>query len=353
MPEPQSYQIDTKAPVMVTGATGYVAGELIRQLLDAGIEVHATVRNPDQTAKIAHLTAMGGKLKVFKADLLDPGSYAEAMAGCGTVFHTASPFTSQIKDPQRDMVDPALKGTENVLTTAAATPSVKRVVLTSSCVAIYGDSADIAAYPGGVMTEAQWNHSSTLTHQTYSYSKTVAERRAWNMAEAQDQYRLVTINPGFVLGPGTMERPTSESFALITQLIDGTMKSGVPDFRIGCVDVTDVALAHLRAAYTPEAEGRHIVVSEEKTFLELAQAIRAAHPDLPTPQRVMPKWLVKLVVPFLNRMMTRRALDRNVGYPWGFDNSKAREALGMDFKPIAPAVVAMVEQISAQKRLGT
>ena len=352
MTAPKSFKIDKTTPVMVTGATGYVAGELIKQLLGAGIRVHAAVRNPDATAKIAHLNAMEGadaNLKLFKADLLVEGSYAEAMAGCGTVFHTASPFTTNIKDPQRDMVDPALKGTENVLNSVAQTGSVKRVVLTSSCVAIYGDALDIAAYPGGVMTEAQWNHSSTLNHQTYSYSKTVAEKRAWEMAKSQDQYKLVVINPGFILGPGTMDNPTSESFSLIRQMIDGTMRMGAPDFDIGCVDVADVALAHIRAAYTPEAEGRHITVGEGKTFLDLAADIRAERPNLPTPKSAIPKWLLKIIGPLINQTMTRKMLDRNIGHPWRFDNTKAKAALGMEFRPVAPAVVAMADQILAKK----
>ena len=348
MPKPRSYKIDTSSPVLVTGATGYVAGELIKQLLEAGVTVHAAVRNPENTAKVAHLKAMGGDLKLFKADLLDEGSDSEAMAGCSIVFHTASPFTSNVKDPQRDMVDPALKGTENVLASASQTASVKRVVLTSSCVAIYGDTADIATYPSGVMTEDQWNTTSTLTHQTYSYSKTVAEKRAWEMAEGQD-WDLVVINPGFILGPGTMEAPTSESFALIKQLIDGTMRMGTPDFDIGCVDVADVALAHMRAAYIPKAQGRHITVGEGKTFLDLANDIRAAQPDLPLPKRLMPKWLVKLVGPLTNRIMTRKFVERNVGHPWNFDNSKAQKALGMEFKPVAPALVAMADQILAKR----
>ena len=288
MPAPKSFKIDTTKPVMVTGATGYVAGELIKQLLEAGVTVHAAVRDPENTAKVGHLTAMGGDLKLFKADLLEAGSYAEAMAGCATVFHTASPFTTNIKDPQRDMVDPALKGTENVLASAGETASVKRVVLTSSCVAIYGDAADIAAYPGGIMTEDQWNGTSTLTHQTYSYSKTVAEKRAWEMAEAQDGYKLVVINPGFVIGPGTMDNPTSESFTLMKQLTDGTMAQGAPDFDIGCVDVADVALAHIRAAYTPEAEGRHICVSERRTFLAMAQAMRQGGLRANCPRAICP-----------------------------------------------------------------
>ena len=69
------------------------------------------------------------------------------MAGCEVVFHTASPFTTKITDAKRDLVDPALTGTRNVLNQATQTPSVRRVVVTSSCAAIYGDNQDVAKAP--------------------------------------------------------------------------------------------------------------------------------------------------------------------------------------------------------------
>ncbi len=88
--------IDTSSPVMVTGATGYVAGHVVERLLQAGCTVHAAVRDPNDAKKLAHLKALdtrtSGSLRFFAADLLKHGSYADAMQGCGTVFHTASPF---------------------------------------------------------------------------------------------------------------------------------------------------------------------------------------------------------------------------------------------------------------------
>jgi len=142
--------IDTDLPVLVTGATGYVAGQLVQRLLEAGLTVHAAVRNPDDPDKLKHLQRIAagqpGTIRYFRADLLEPGSYAEAMAGCGTVFHTASPFTITVRDPQKELVDPALLGTRNVLDTVNRTPSVRRVVLTSSCAAIYGDTESVPKY---------------------------------------------------------------------------------------------------------------------------------------------------------------------------------------------------------------
>lgn len=86
----------TRTTVLVTGASGYIAGWIVRLLLGQGHTVHATVRNPGKAASVSHLLACAshstGTLKLFKADLLAEGSFDEAAAGCSVVMHTASPF---------------------------------------------------------------------------------------------------------------------------------------------------------------------------------------------------------------------------------------------------------------------
>ena len=122
-------QIDKTKPVMVTGANGYVASWLVKKLLDEGMTVHAAVRDPKNTKKIEHLTEAAanskGEIKFFKGDLNIPGSYKEAMEECELIYHTASPFTMDVKNPQKELIDPAVNGTENVLLSANETPSVK------------------------------------------------------------------------------------------------------------------------------------------------------------------------------------------------------------------------------------
>ena len=197
--------INKNAPVLVTGANGYVASWIVKSLLEQGFTVHAAVRNPDNKNKVGHLEKLAensaGKLHLFKTDLLQNESYNEAMKGCEVVFHTASPFTLDVKDPQKQLVDPAVNGTANVLNSASQTSSVKRVVLTSSCAAIYTDAKDCAEAPGGVLTEKVWNTKSSLSYQPYSYSKTMAEKKAWELKDEQDQWDLVVMNPSFVMGP--------------------------------------------------------------------------------------------------------------------------------------------------------
>ena len=263
--------IDKSKPVMVTGATGYVAGWLVKRLLEEGINVHAAVRSPENESKRAHLDAVAenapGSITYFKSDLLQEGSYDEAMKGCELVFHTASPFTMNVKDAQKDLVDPAVKGTQNVLESANRTESVKRIVVTSSCAAIYSDAIDCLRAPNGTLTEEVWNTTSSLQYQPYSYSKTMAEKKAWEMMNGQSRWDVVTINPSFVMGPPlNPQTKTSESVNFIKQFGDGTMKIGVPKMGVGVVDVRDLAEAHFQAGFNPHAQGRYISSAHNTNF---------------------------------------------------------------------------------------
>ncbi len=332
--------IDKSMPVMVTGATGYVAGWVVKRLLDEGITVHAAVRNPDDKTKIAHLdklaTQTGGTIRYFKSDLLKEGSYAEAMKGCQVVFHTASPFVVEVKNPKKDLIEPAENGTANVLNSAKSTPSVKRVVVTSSCAAIYTDASDCANTPNGRLTEEVWNTTASLDYQPYSYSKTLAEKKAWEIAKRQTQWDLVTINPCLVLGPPLNPKSvTSASFDILKQLGDGTMKMGAPKMGMGLVDVRDVAEAHFRAAFSEKAQGRYITAAHETSLLGLAQSLLPKYGDkYPLPKKALPKWLLMLVGPFTNKLFTRKFIRNNVDVAWKADNSKIKKELGISFRPM-------------------
>ncbi len=344
--------IDKSKPVMVSGATGYVAGWLVKELLDAGITVHAPVRNPEDTAKLLYLNKLAenssGKLKFFKADLLQQGSYFEAMQECELVFHTASPFINKVKNPQTDLVDPALIGTKNILNTANNCKTVKRIVLTSSVAAIIGDSIDCKNYPNGIATEEQWNFSSTINHQAYSFSKTVAERAAWEICNMQNRWDLVVINPSLVIGPGINPNATSESFKLVKQLGDGTLKMGAPEIYLGAVDVRDLAVAHFYAGYFPQAKGRYIISNENITFLKLAQILSEKYGNaFPFPKGFLPKFLIWLLAPLSG--FKRKMISRNVGYQWLASNSKSIEQLGMKYRPIENSIIDMFQQMIDNK----
>jgi len=344
--------IDKDKPVLVTGATGYVAGWIVKKLLEEGFTVHAPVRDPENKEKLKYLHAAAvnapGTIKYFKADLLNEGSYDEAMKDCALVFHTASPFINKVKDPQRDLVDPALIGTKNVLGSVNRTSSVKRVVLTSSCVAIIGDAIECQAYPNGMATEANWNTTSSVNHQPYNYSKTVAERAAWEINKVQDRWDLVCINPSLVIGPGLNPFATSESFNIVRQFGDGTARFGIPDLSIGVVDVRDLAEAHFLAGITPEANGRYIISAENVSLLALAAPLRKKFGDTyPFPTRLLPKSIVWLLAPLAG--FKRKMISRNVGYPWRVDHTKGIKELGVKYRPIDISITEFFQQMIDNK----
>lgn len=317
-------------PVLVTGATGYLAGWVVKFLLDAGVTVHACVRDPDDSAKVGHLLEMAkdapGSLRLYKADLLEPGSHEAAMQGCRIVMHTASPFLlpSRIRDPQRDVVEPALKGTRDVLETVCRVQSVERVVLTSSTVAII----DTVAVTDRLCTEADWNEVASLETTAYPYSKVLAEREAWKIADAQQRWKLVVINPAFIVGPGTAPKQTSATFDQFRALSDGTFAKKMPVRDVGVIDVRDVAEAHLRGAYVDAASGRHILFAEILSTNDMANILKE---EFGGDQR----WHFPPETPW------------NPDVPhWRADNSKARQELGMTYRPVRTAIVETFRQLA-------
>ncbi len=345
----RDHALSPPGPVLVTGANGYVASWVVKRLLELGCHVRATVRDPADPARAGHLNAIAkglpGALSLHRADLLDPEGFDGAMEGCTTVLHTASPVIARgVEDPVRDLIEPAVNGTRNVIEAVDRCPSVRRVVLTSSVLAVYGDAVDMARTAAGRFDESHWNETSGERHQPYAYSKVRAERLAWEIAEGQDRWDLVVVNPGLVLGPALSPHTNSESVRLMRDLGGGFFRLGAPLLEFGVVDVRDVADAHVLAATRPEASGRHIVVAETLDLVGIAGVLRARFGDgYPLPRRTLPKLPTVLLAP--RRGLERAVVRRNVGYPLRFDNRRARDRLGLAFRPVADTIADHFQQL--------
>jgi dihydroflavonol-4-reductase len=112
------------------------------------------------------------------------------------------------------------------------------------------------------------------------------------------------------------------------------------------VDVRDLAEAHITAAFSPEANGRNIISGHNSDFLEMGKALLERFgEEYPIPRKAMPKWLIWLVGPMVNKAMTRKAISNNVDVPWKADNSKGIRELGVSYRPLKESMEDMFQQM--------
>jgi dihydroflavonol-4-reductase len=334
--------------VCVTGAAGFVASWLVRELLEKGVLVRGTVR---RVASADHLRALPGaveRLELVEADLTVPGSFEPAVRGCAVVFHTASPYVIQVDNPQRDLVDPAVNGTLDVLRACAKAGGVSRVVLTSSMAAVT-DEPDSSQ----VLTEADWNEKSTLQRNPYYLSKTMAERAAWTFMERESpSFDLVAMNPFMIMGP-SLGPGLNVSNKIVADLVNGVYP-GILSITWGIVDVRDVAHAHVRAAEVQAAQGRYLLVQEPPVSMRtmVGWLREAGYGDgTKLPSRAMDNAFGNLLVKLNSYMQppgVASYLRTHIGRVPRYDAGKARRDLGLTLRPTRETVLDTARDLERQ-----
>lgn len=327
--------------VVVTGANGYIASHLVDALLRDGYRVRGTVRDPSNEAKTAHLWSIADardareRLTLVSGDLLSPGSMDGAMEGADGVCHCAAAVFFSAKDPQRDIVDPSVVGTRNVLDSVRRAGSVRRLVHTSSIAAVLAWDR-----PNGFrFTEADWNTTSTLETDPYGLAKVQAERTARELVDAMatdEKMRLVHLHPGMVWGPPLIKAHAKASPKLLRDIISRA-NPGVPRLMLGAVDVRDVAEAHVRALEVDDPPSRCILVSENVWLDEVAAELQSLFPDIAMGARRLPKWLV-LAAAMRDPTLSARQLRQLIGRAMPLDNRRSRERYGLAYRPLRETV---------------
>jgi len=332
--------------ILVTGASGFIASHIIRELLERGYTVRGTLRRLEDRSKFDFLATLPGaseRLTLVEADLMIDGSFDAAAEGCDVVIHTASPYLVNVSDPQRELVDPAVNGTLNVLH-AAANAKVRRVVLTSSMAAISDEPQ-----PNKVFTEEDWNERSTLVRNPYYLSKVKAERAAWKFVKSTTPlFDLVVINPFLVLGP-SIGPELNTTNAIFRDLLSGVYP-GILALSWGLVDVRDVATAHVLAMEHPNASGRYLCAGETYNMKQVVDVLRHAGYAKWT---LLPKrdfssafftWLMKLLS-YTQPKGTGSYLRTHLGRVMLYDNSKIQCDLGLVFRPAKESVLETVADL--------
>lgn len=330
--------------VFVTGVSGFLGGHVALQLLNAGYTVRGSVRNLSKSDKVRNTLGKAGadtsRLEFVALDLMNDKGWTEAMQDVRYLQHTASPFNLDMPKDKMELIGPAVGGTERALNAANAA-GIERIVLTSSMAAIaYGhDKSRTAPF-----TDRDWTDLNGRGVNFYQESKTLAERRAWEIMDAAGRRdALATINPSGIFGPLLDEDPGT-SAQLVLRLLNGSVPAA-PRIPITTIDVRDVAAAHVAAMTAPEAGGRRFPMGESTLFFfDVANILRAAYPGYRIPRWQMPDWAVRLYGLF----------DRDVGdnlgelgYVKTLDSSAAIALLGRKLIPAADAFRATAKSLVA------
>jgi dihydroflavonol-4-reductase len=329
--------------VLVTGGSGFVGSQVILQLLKTGHDVRTTVRSLDREAGLrGMLKAAGvessGRLTFLAANLEHDQGWAEAAAGCGYVIHVASPMPAAAPRNEDDVIRPARDGVLRVLK-AARDAKVRRVVMTSSCGAIYyGHPPRTTPFDETSWTDIDGDMSA------YVRSKAIAERAAWDfMSTDGGSLELTTINPSGIFGP-ILGPDFSSSIELVTRLMNGM--PGVPRLYFGVVDVRDVADLHIRAMAHPSARGERFIATsgDLMSMLAIARVLREhlGSRAKRVPTRQLPNWLVRFAALF---QPTLRPLLPLLDSTRRATSEKAERVLGWRPRPPQEAILATAESL--------
>jgi nucleoside-diphosphate-sugar epimerase len=331
--------------VLVTGGSGFIASQILLNLLAAGHTVRTTVRNLAREAEVRDLLKQAGsepgeRLRFFAADLESDGGWKAAATGCEFVLHVASPFPPTVPKHEDELIVPAREGALRVLR-AARDAGVKRVVLTSSFAAIgYGHPEQDAPFD-----ETSWTDLRADGLTAYVKSKTLAERAAWDLIARQGgELELATVNPVGVFGP-VLGADYATSILLVQKLMDGAMP-GCPRLWFGGVDVRDVADLHVRAMTHPAAKGERFlaVAGDFVSILDIAAMIkrRVGPAAKRVPTRELPDWLVRLAAwkdPAVKQILPELGKRKNA------TSQKAQSMLGWAPRSVEDAVTATAQSL--------
>ncbi|HET90073.1 MAG TPA: NAD-dependent epimerase/dehydratase family protein [Chloroflexi bacterium] len=292
----------------VLGATGFVGGQIARAAAALGWRVRGLRRRPNEVGAIGDLD-----VEWVLGDLADPASLVSAMRGCPLVFHAAGYYPRHAQDVW-ETLQHAVTGMRNVLS-AASTAGVRRLVYTSAYTTVGPPS-----HAGQLAAERDLYVPGSV-HLPLFEVKWAMEMEA--LRATLQGLPIVSVLPGFVLGPGD---PKPTSGALLLLMAQGQIKEYL-EGEVNVVDGRDVAAGHIAAAGRGKPGQRYILGGHNLALREIQETVAELTGSKPPGSglrlpAVASRWSGKFEVPGTHQL---RVLEH-----WQpLDSSRAREELGL------------------------
>ncbi|KAM3320666.1 putative anthocyanidin reductase isoform X1 [Capsicum chacoense] len=277
----------------VTGGTGYIGSWLIKSLLQMGYKVHAAVRHPEKSSHLLKLAEGSDRLRLFKADLREEGSFDEAVRSCSGLFHVAAPMEFGVQATenvdsyvQENIIEPAIRGTLNVLRSCLKSNSIKRVVFTSSISTVTSRNSCGKWRP--LVDESCKIHVQHVKHTkpsgwVYVLVKVLTEDAAFQFAKENGIDLVSTITPT-VAGPFlTPTVPLSIQVLLSPITGDPELLAILTAVKtrmgsIALAHIEDICHAHIFLMENIKAEGRYICCAKSWTMPTVIGELKKEYP---------------------------------------------------------------------------
>ena len=307
-------------PTLVTGATGFLGGHLVRELVARGSSVRALARSPEAAAPLRQLG-----VEVVAGDILDADSVHRAAKGCERVFHLAGIVAHDKRDlPRLHAVN--VEGTRSLL--AAAEPGARVIHVASVATVGFVSSPDDRADESRVLDPAV----------TLPYASTTREAELIALAAAARGADVVVANPGFLIGPGDVHRVSTWPIdAYLSGKLRVTTRGG-----LAFTDARDVAVGLVSLAEHGRAGERTILASSEGNlswdeffaFVGTVAGRRRLTVRLPAKLAALGARVVQSPVSSGEILAA--------GHWWFCDAGKAERELGFGCRPLAETIADTV-----------
>lgn len=262
--------------ILITGVSGYIGFKTLILALEAGYQVRAVIRKAEQAKKLeshARVAPHNSNLEwVIIPDLSDTTSFNPHLGGVTGILHVASPLANETDDYDRDIIAPAIKVTLSVLNAAHRTPSIKRVVITSSAVTLipflwmFGPAPatpDLRLFTAASIASPSKPYSSAM--EAYFASKTLSRIATTEFMEREKpNFEFVNLLPALVFGPDELATNVQELMVSSRGMALGLLMDIKMPVMIGAsVHVDDVARAHVDALKASVPGNKEYILSSD------------------------------------------------------------------------------------------